>query len=475
MIPAEVPNLVAGEERPPASGAWLEKTRPADGGDLCRVARSGSADADAAVAAAREAQVEWGARTAVERGDVVRAIAELLRERREEASEIVAAETGKALELARGETDAAIEMGFFVAGEGRRSYGRTTTASMPHRTVLTLRRPVGVAALLISFNTPLPNVAWKAFPSIFCGNGSVLKPSEHTPVSAWWLGRLCLEAGLPPGVLNVVQGLGPEAGMPLVEDPRVDLVSFTGSAATGRLIAEAAGRRLAKTVMELGGKNALVVCDDADLDRAVEWTLASAFSNAGQRCAAASRIVVFDAVYDDFRERLARATWALGDIGPVISEAAMDRILAAVEAACAGGAVVLAGGARVGEHGFHVAPTLVEGVAPDAPLSCEELFGPVAALYRVAGFDEAVALANDSPYGLTAAIHTASVHRAMRFAERVAAGVVVVNAGTHGSEPHMGFGGVKQSGTGWKEAGLESLDVYSETRYVNLVVDPART
>ena len=475
MIPAEVPNLVAGEERPPASEAWLDKARPVDGEHLCRVARSGNADAEAAVGAAREAQAAWGARTAVERGSVVRAMAELLRERREEASEIVAAETGKAIDLARGETEAAIEMGFFVAGEGRRSYGRTTTASMPHRTVLTLRRPVGVAALLISFNTPLPNVAWKAFPSIFCGNGSVLKPSEHAPVSAWWLGRLCLEAGLPPGVLNVVHGLGPEAGMPLVEDPRVDLVSFTGSAATGRLIAEAAGRRLAKTVMELGGKNALVVCDDADLDRAVEWTLASAFSNAGQRCAAASRIIVFDAVYDDFRERLARATWALGDVGPVISEAAMDRILAAVEAACAGGAVLLAGGTRVGEQGFHVSPTLVEGVAPDAPLSCEELFGPVAALYRVAGFDEAVAVANDSPYGLTAAIHTASVHRAMQFAERVAAGVVVVNAGTHGSEPHMGFGGVKQSGTGWKEAGLESLDVYSETRYVNLVVDPGLT
>jgi aldehyde dehydrogenase (NAD+) len=475
VIPAEVPNLVSGEERPPASEAWLDKARPADGRDLCRVARSGPADADAGVAAAREAQVEWAARTAVERGDVVRAIAELLRERREEGSQIVAAETGKPLELAMGETDAAVEMGFFVAGEGRRSYGRTTTASTAHRTVLTLRRPVGVAALLISFNTPLPNVAWKAFPSMFCGNGSVLKPSEHAPVSAWWFGRLCLEAGLPPGVLNVVQGLGPEAGMPLVEDPRVDLVSFTGSAATGRLIAEAAGRRLAKTVTELGGKNALVVCDDADLDRAVGWTLASAFSNAGQRCAAASRIIVFDAVYDDFRERLARATWGLGDVGPVISEAAMGRILAAVEAACAGGATLLAGGERLGDRGWHVAPTVVEGVAPDAPLSCDELFGPVAALYRVAGFNEAVALANDSPYGLTAAIHTTSLHRAMQFAERVAAGVVVVNAGTHGSEPHMGFGGVKQSGTGWKEAGLESLDVYSETQYVNLVVDPGRT
>ena len=305
MIPAEVPNLVAGEERAPASGTWLEKLRPADGTPLCRLARSSADDAAVAVASARDAQPAWGARTAVERGNVVRSIAELLRERREEASELVAAETGKSLALARGETDAAIEMGLFVAGEGRRAYGRTTTASMPNRTVLTLRRPVGVAALLISFNTPLPNVAWKAFPSIFCGNASVLKPSEHAPLSAWWLGRLCLEAGLPPGVLNVLQGLGPEAGMPLVEDPRVDLVSFTGSAATGRTIAEAAGRRLAKTVMELGGKNALVVCDDADLDRAVEWALASAFSNAGQRCAAASRLVVFDAVYDAFREQLA--------------------------------------------------------------------------------------------------------------------------------------------------------------------------
>jgi aldehyde dehydrogenase (NAD+) len=473
VIPAEVPNLVDGEERPPARGAWLDKARPLDGEPLCRVARSDADDAAAAVAAARAAQLEWAGRTPVQRGNVVRAIAELLRERRDEASELVAAETGKSLELARGETDAAVEMGLFVAGEGRRSYGRTTTASMPHRTVLTLRRPVGVAALLISFNTPLPNVAWKAFPSMLCGNGSVLKPSEHAPLSAWWFGRLCLDAGLPPGVLNVLQGLGPEAGMPLVEDPHVDLVSFTGSATTGRVIAEAAGRRLAKTCMELGGKNALVVCDDADLDRAVEWTVASAFSNAGQRCAAASRIVVFDAVYDAFREQLLAATGRVADVGPVISERSMERILGAVDAARADGADVLAGGERVGTSGWHVPPTIVEGVPPDAPLSCGELFGPVAALYRVGGFDEAVALVNESPYGLTAAIHTSSVHRAMRFPELVAAGVVVVNAGTHGSEPHMGFGGVKQSGTGWKEAGVEALDVYSETQYVNLVVDPA--
>ena len=473
MIPAEVPNLVAGEDRTAADGRRLEKTRPADGASLCKLTRSGAADAAAAVEAACDAQPDWGSRTHVERGDVVRAIAELLRERSDEASEIVAAETGKSLALARGETGAAIEMGFFVAGEGRRSYGRTTTASMPHRTVLTLRRPVGVAALLISFNTPLPNVAWKAFPSILCGNASVLKPSEHAPLSAWWMGRLCLEAGLPPGVLNVVQGLGPEAGLPLVEDSRVDLVSFTGSAGTGRVVAEAAGRRLAKTCLEMGGKNALVVCNDADTERAVEWILASAFSNAGQRCAAASRIVVFDGIYDELRTRLLAGIDALEPPGPVISEASMERILAAVARGRDEGAVVLRGGERVGTAGWHVAPTLVEGASPDAPLSCEELFGPVAALYRVASLDEALGVVNASPYGLTAAIHTGSIHRAMRFAEQVAAGVVVVNAGTHGSEPHMGFGGVKQSGTGWKEAGVEALDVYSETQYVNLVVDPA--
>lgn len=475
MTPSEAPNLVAGEDRHAASGAWLDKLRPSDGALLCRVARSGADDAASAVASAVAARSDWAARTVVARGDTVRAIAELLRERRDEASELVAAETGKSHELARAETDAAIEMGFFVAGEGRRFYGRTTTASMPHRSVLTVRRPVGVAALLISFNTPLPNVAWKAFPSILCGNASVLKPSEHAPLSAWWLGRLCLEAGLPAGVLNVLQGLGPEAGLPLVADERVDLVSFTGSARTGRAIAETAARRLAKTVLELGGKNALVVCDDADLDRAVEWAVASAYSNAGQRCAAASRIVVLDAVYDAFRTRLLAAIGRLDGVGPVISEGSLERLLAAIETAREAGATVLAGGERVGTSGWHLAPTLVEGVSPDAPLSCEELFGPVAALYRAPGFDAGVALVNESPYGLTAAIHTASLHRAMLFAERVAAGVVVVNAGTHGSEPHMGFGGVKQSGTGWKEAGVEALDAYSETQYVNLVADPALT
>src|SRR5205823_991152 len=251
-------------------------------------------------------------------------------------------------------------------------------------------------------------------------------------------------------------GLGSEAGSPLVESPGVDLVSFTGSAETGRSIQERAGRRLAKVCLELGGKNALVVCDDADLDRAVEWSLASAFSNAGQRCAAASRLVVFDKVYDKFRDRLVEGARTY-EAGPVISEASLERILGALD-----GAHVLTGGQRLDRAGWWLAPAVVEDVPADAELSCTELFGPVTILYRVRDLDEAIELVNDSPYGLTSAIHTASLHRAMRFADAAQAGVVVVNGGTHGSEPHMGFGGVKQSGTGWREAGVEALDVYTE-------------
>jgi alpha-ketoglutaric semialdehyde dehydrogenase len=462
----EIANLIDGLAVAPAE--TFTKRRPGDGSELCAVPRSTAVDVDSAVAAARRAQAAWARRTPVERGELVRSIALALQAQREDAAALVVDETGKAPELALAEVEAAVEMGFFAAGEGRRLYGRTTTSSMPNRTVLAVRRPVGVAALIVSFNTPFPNYAWKVFPALVCGNTAVLKPSEHTPASAAMFAELC-QAFLPPGVLNVVQGLGTEAGAALAGHEDVDLVSFTGSARTGRAINEQVARRLAKVVLELGGKNALVVCDDADLDRAVEWALASAFSNAGQRCAAASRIVVFAEVYDEFRRRLAAGARSY-ETGPVISEQSLERILEAIA-----GADIVTGGERLDRPGWWLAPTLVENVPTDASLSCTELFGPVAILYRVAGLDEAIALVNDSPYGLTSAIHTASLHRAMRFADEVEAGVVVVNGGTHGSEPHMGFGGVKQSGTGWREAGVEALDAYTEWKYVNLIADPAQT
>ncbi len=310
--------------------------------------------------------------------------------------------------------------------------------------MLTVRVPVGVAGLLVSFNTPLPNVAWKVLPSLLCGNGSVLKPSEHTPASAHLFARLAHDCGLPPGVLDVVQGLGAEAGAALVGHPDVDLVSFTGSAVAGRTVNERAATRLAKVCLELGGKNALVVCDDADLELAVRWSHGLGVLQRGSalrrrephrrlRSRSTSR----------FATRLVEAARAM-PTQPVISRGEPRRNPRAQSVTRqAAGATVLCGGERLDAPGWHLAPTLLEGVARDAPLSCTEVFGPVAALYRARDFADALALVNDSPYGLTAAIHTASLHRAMRFAEEATAGVVVVNGGTHGSEPHMGFGGVK--------------------------------
>jgi len=481
----KIPNLIGGKWIAPLNDEWFEKKSPHSGERICNVARSREADVQKAVEAAGHAREKWSATNPVERGDMVRKIALKMQSRRREIAELVALETGKSLSNALGETDAAIELGFFMAGEGRRNYGKTMGASMAHRSVITVRQPVGIAALIIASNTPIANVAWKAFPSIFCGNASILKPSEDTPLSAWIFGTICEEAGLPAGVFNIIQGFGSEAGMPLVESESVHLVSFTGSCETGRRIQKTAGARLAKVCMELGGKNPLVVCDDADLDRALDWVLSSSFSNAGQRCAASSRIIVFSSIYETFRDQLVEKTKRLkigpsddDFLGPVINERQLKIMLEAVQHAKNQGARVLAGGYRLTDEshpGFYMAPTVIEGAAMDWPISRQELFGPVTCLYRADNFDEALKLANDCDYGLTASIHTQSLHRAMRFAEKIEAGVVVVNGGTHGSEPHMGFGGVKNSGTGWREPGVEALDVYSDWKYINLISDPSKT
>src|SRR5687768_133349 len=479
-IPAVVLNSVGGEEGPAADGRTFAKVDPATGREICRVARSSAADVSRAVDIAKRAQPGWAALTVVKRGDILRQIALLMRERREALAELVALETGKSKKDALGETDAAIEMGFFVAGEGRRFYGQTTTSAVPNKAAMVVRQPLGVAGLIISANTPIANVAWKAFPALLCGNAAILKAAEDTPLSAWAFGVLAGEAGVPDGVSSTLHGLGPEAGAALVEHPAVAVVSFPGSCEVGRWIAETAGRRLAKTCLELGGKNPLIVCDDADLSSAVTWTIGSAFSNAGQRCAAGSRIIVFDAVYDRFRDMLVEATKRLkvgtgdaDDFGPVINGEQMAGMLAAVDRAKAAGAVVLTGGHRLTGSaygdGYFVAPTIVEQVGAADEISRSELFGPITCLYRVRGFEEAIALANDSPFGLTASIHTQNINRAMTFLGRIQSGVAVVNGGTYGSEPHLPFGGLRQSGNGWREAGTQALDVYSDlkTIYIN--------
>jgi len=478
--PRTLANLIDGVPVLAASGETLEKRSPVDGEVLCRFPRSDAADVTSAVAAAVAAQSGWARRTVVERGTILRRVAQLIERDADRIAGIVAAETGKSHKDALGETGGAIEMGYFVAGEGRRFYGKVTTSAVPHRAASVIRQPLGVAGLIIAANTPIANVAWKVFPALLCGNAAVLKASEDTPETASAFAELAAEAGVPAGVLNVVHGLGPEAGQPIVESDDVAVVSFTGSTAVGRMIARVAGERLAKVCLELGGKNPLVVCDDADLDGAAAAAALSAFSNAGQRCAAGSRIIVFDRVYDQFRDRLVAAAAAQrvgsgdgDDYGPVINERQMSNMLAAVARARDAGATVLHGGERVGDRGCFVAPTLLEGVELDSEISCTELFGPIATVHRVSSFDEAVDAANASPYGLTAAIWTASVHRAQEFVARIRSGVASVNGPTYGSEPHWPFGGVKASGTGWREAGTEALDVYSDWKTVHVTHDPA--
>lgn len=482
-IPGTVPNWIGGEQSEALSGQVFDKVSPHSGRPLYQVVRSMADDIEQAVRSAREAQPDWAGLTPVRRGEVLYELARLMRRDQQYIAAVVALETGMSFSAAMGETAAAIAQGEFMAGEGRRFYGRTTTSVTPHRYASTIRQPVGVAGLIIAANTPIANVAWKVFPALICGNAAVLKAAEDAPGTAWLFGRIAREAGVPAGVLNIIQGQGEEAGAPLVAHPGVEVVSFTGSTAVGRSIAALAGERLARVSLELGGKNALVVCDDADLDNALNWILLAAFSNAGQRCAAASRIIIFDAIYEQFRDLLVERVRLLrvgpedaDDLGPVINQRQLDKLLAFIARAKEAGAVITLGGCRLDDaahaKGYYLAPTIIEGAGLHDEISVTELFGPVTCLYRADTFAEALHMANDSPYGLTAAIHTRSIHRATEFAQNVQAGVAVVNGGTHGSEPHMPFGGLKQSGNGSREPGTEALDVYSELKDIYVHCDP---
>lgn len=485
MFPERIPNWINGQECLPVADEWFEKKNPHTGLVQSRAARSRSADVSVAVEAAKAAQPGWRLIPAVQRGLLLHKLVVGMQNYQDEIARIVAAETGKSYKDAFGETGGAIQCGLFFASEGQRLYGRTTTSGTPHKYAMTIRQPIGVAGLIIAANTPIANVAWKIFPALICGNTAVLKAAEDTPATAWIVGKIAVEVGLPPGVLNIVQGYGEEAGAPLVEHADVGVISFTGSTEVGRFIQRAAGERFARISLELGGKNPLVVCDDADLENAAKWVLLSAFSNAGQRCASTSRVIIFDSIYDRFRDMLIERTKKLkigptdeDDFGPVINEGQLTNMLTVVEKARKQGATILIGGERMMDeahcNGYYMAPTLIEGVAPHDEIAECELFGPIAILFRVKGYEEALALANDSPYGLTASIHTRSLHRAMHFCEHVQSGVAVVNAGTHGSEPHMPFGGRKQSGNGSREPGTEALDVYSELKDIYVNIDPTQ-
>lgn len=482
-MPPHITSFVGGAPR--KTGRTQPILNPHDGGAIADLDLADTATIDAAIEAAKMAQAAWAATPAVRRGEILFKACALIEERAAELSAIVAQEAGKPLRDAQGETGGAIQCGRFFAGEGQRLFGRTMPSNTADKYAMTIRQPCGVAALITAANTPAPNFAWKVFPALICGNAVVLKPAEDTPISADWMAKVLIEAGVPAGALNVVQGLGSEIGPHLTSHSDVDVVSFTGSTRVGREIAARCGQRLTKVSLELGGKNAFVVCDDADLDAAARWAAASAFSNAGQRCAAGSRFIVFDSVYDAFLERFAAAARALKlgvdagcDLGPVINERQLTNMLAAIEAARRDGATVVTGGHRATaphlERGFYLEPTIIEGAGATSQVTISELFGPIASVYRARDFQDAVQLANQSDYGLTACIHTASIDRAWQFAQAIETGVAVINGGTFGSEPHMPFGGRKSSGNGSREPGTEALDVYAELKDIYMFIDRGR-
>jgi aldehyde dehydrogenase (NAD+) len=473
-------NYVGGEWRPSATGDVYTKTSPLHPSEpVGEFAASSAEDADAAVAAAQDAFAGWAGLPFARRGAYLEAAAAVLADRTEQVARDMTNEMGKPLREARGEAARAATILRFSAGEAYRSVGEHFEQAATGARVSTRRRPLGVVALITPWNFPLAIPAWKLAPALVYGNTVVLKLAYEAPRTGLHLAEAFAEAELPAGVLNVLTGRGSTVGAALVGDPRVRAVSFTGSVATGTGVRDEATRSGKRVQLELGGHNPLIVMADADLDRAAEAAYAGAFWSAGQKCTATRRIYVQDESYDAFRGKLlARIDRGrVGDpldpeteVGPIVNEPQLDDVLEAIERGRREGGTVIAGGERVGDEGYVVAPTVFEDVRDDAFLSCEEVFGPVTSLYRFGTLDEALRRANAVPFGLSAGIFTSSLETALRFENEAQAGLLHVNSQTAGADVHVPFGGIKASGLGPHEQGRAALEFYTDT--VTVYVDP---
>ena len=469
----------------PAGGAVLPNINPATGETVGHAVHSGAAEAKAAVAAAHAAFPAWRALPAPKRGEILFRAAALLRARKEEFTRVLTMEEGKSLTDAGGEVQRAINCIEFSAGEGRRMFGQTIPSELPHNVIYTQREPLGVVVLITPWNFPVAIPAWKAAAALICGNTVVLKPAEATPLCAHLLTEVLAEAGVPHGVWNVVYGPGEVVGEALVNDPAVAAISFTGSNEVGqRLYAVgAAGRK--KVQCEMGGKNALIVLEDADLDLAAAATVQGAFYSSGQRCTATSRVVVVKEVLEPFMQRVLERTAQLvvGDgskpgvqVGPLVDEKQLATVLRYLEIGKQEGRL-LCGGERLGgdlARGYFVAPTIFADVRPEHRIAQEEIFGPVLSVLAVADFDEAITVTNGARYGLSSSIYTRDVNRVFRYLDRVETGILHINSATVGGEAQVPFGGLKDTGIGGREQGTTSLDFYSEWKSVYIDYTAAR-
>jgi aldehyde dehydrogenase (NAD+) len=472
MTGAPARNYVSGEWRESVTGETYEKRNPWRPSQVTGVYPASDADdARAAIEAAREAFPAWSSLPAGQRAAFFTKAAAAIEARAEQVAQDMTAEMGKPLREARLETLRAATILRFAAGEAYRPLGELYEPSVPDQRLFTLRRPLGVVGLITPWNFPIAIPVWKLAPALIYGNTVVLKLGYEAPRTGLHVAECFAEAGLPAGVLNVLTGAGSKAGAEIVSNPGVRAISFTGSVPVGRSVRDEATARDCRVQLELGGHNPLLVTAAAELDRAVEAAYAGAFWSAGQKCTATRRIFVEEPVYDDFREKLLARVEAgkVGDpadpeveVGPVVNESALEDILSAIERARAAG-TLLAGGERADDEGYVIAPTVFEGLADDAELSCEEVFGPVTSLYRYTSLDEAIERANAVRFGLSASIFTRDLRETQRFTSEIQAGIIHVNSQTAGADVHVPFGGVKGSGWGPHEQGRAALEFYTET------------
>jgi acyl-CoA reductase-like NAD-dependent aldehyde dehydrogenase len=454
----------------------FESVAPATGEVLGSFPRSTAADVDGAVARAKAAFDDWRLVPAPERGNILFRFAELLRDHKEELTDLMTREMGKVKAEAGGDVQEAIDMSYYMGGEGRRLFGQTTPSELRDKFMMSVRMPVGVVGAITPWNFPIAIPAWKLCPALVCGNTVVLKPAEDTPLLADRFVRLLAEAGVPEGVVEIVHGYGEEAGDALVRHPDVPVITFTGSRETGIAVTKAAADLLKHVHLELGGKNAIIVMDDADLELAVEGIVWSAFGTSGQRCTAASRVIVHRAVYDELQTKLVAAAERLTlgpgwedetDVGPLINRAALEKVHSFTEIGKDEGAKLLTGGEEAENGGgFYYRPTVFGDAEPGMRIAQEEIFGPTTALIPVESFEAAVAAANSVRYGLSSSIFTRDVNRAFRAMRDLQTGITYVNAGTTGAEVHLPFGGTKETGNGHREAGQAALDVFTEWKSI---------
>ena len=475
---AEFKNFIAGEWVAPSTGDYFENTNPADRGDVIgRFPLSGRADVDRAVESASRGFELWRKTPPPLRGDVLRRVGDILAARKEEIADLMTREMGKPLAETRGDVQEGIDTAYYAAVEGRRLFGHTVPSELRNKWAMSFRRPIGVAGIVTPFNFPMAIPTWKMFPALVCGNACVFKPAEDVPHTGAVLVEVMLEAGLPPEVIQLVHGVGETVGAAIVSHPDVPLVSFTGSTETGARVGEICGRMHKRLSLEMGGKNAQIVLDDADLDLALEGVLWGAFGTTGQRCTATSRLIVQNGVHDRLVDMLVARVKALKlgdgrhaatDVGPLIHEEAREKVERYVAIGLEEGGELAAGGKRAtaGElaKGTFFEPTIFTEVKAGSRLEQEEIFGPVLSVVRVASADEAFAVNNDVRYGLSSSVYTRSVELAFRAMSELDNGITYINAPTIGAEAHLPFGGVKQTGNGHREGGWEVYDFYSETK-----------